>query len=146
MLPSEGQYGDQRENELPILPRAGANFRLGLRQRIPVPTVATWPVTSGRQSRSRFSSPIRSAARAFPKAKLAFPRCDSIEWSHGATLKNVIANAARTPISMVDAEGRGEPMTETTNKRPVRITRTDYVLGAVAAVTWLLCTFGTLLT
>lgn len=36
-------------------------------------------------------------------------------------------------------------MAETTPKRPIRITRTDYVLVAVAAVTWLLCTFGTLL-
>ncbi len=36
-------------------------------------------------------------------------------------------------------------MVETTHKRPPPITRTDYVLVAVAAVTWLLCTFGTLL-
>ena len=37
-------------------------------------------------------------------------------------------------------------MAETTHKRPIRITGTDYVLAAVAAVTWLVCTFGTLLT
>ena len=37
-------------------------------------------------------------------------------------------------------------MAEMTQKRPIRITRTDYVLAAVAAATWLLCTFGTLLT
>lgn len=37
-------------------------------------------------------------------------------------------------------------MAETTRKRPLRITRADYVVVAVAAVTWLLCTFGTLLT
>ncbi len=35
-------------------------------------------------------------------------------------------------------------MAETTHKRPIRVTRTDYVLAAVAAVTWLICTFGTL--
>lgn len=37
-------------------------------------------------------------------------------------------------------------MAEITHKRPPRITRTDYVLVAVAAVTWLLCTFSALLT
>ncbi len=37
-------------------------------------------------------------------------------------------------------------MAEITHKRPSRITRTDYVLVAVAAMTWLLCTFGALLT
>jgi hypothetical protein len=37
-------------------------------------------------------------------------------------------------------------MAETTQRRPARITRTDYVLVAVAAVTWLLCTFSALLT
>ncbi len=42
-------------------------------------------------------------------------------------------------------ERRGEPMAEITHKRPRRITRTDYVLVTVAAVTWLLCTFGALL-
>lgn len=40
---------------------------------------------------------------------------------------------------------KDKAMVETTHKRPPPITRTDYVLVAVAAVTWLLCTFGTLL-
>jgi hypothetical protein len=35
-------------------------------------------------------------------------------------------------------------MTELTPKRPSRITRTDYVLVAIAAVTWLFCTFTAL--
>ncbi len=36
-------------------------------------------------------------------------------------------------------------MAEITHKRPRRVTRTDCVLVTVAAVTWLLCTFGALL-
>lgn len=35
-------------------------------------------------------------------------------------------------------------MAELTPKRPSRITRTDYVLVAIAAVTWLFCTFTAL--
>ena len=35
-------------------------------------------------------------------------------------------------------------MTELTPKRTSRITRTDYVLVAIAAVTWLFCTFTAL--
>lgn len=36
-------------------------------------------------------------------------------------------------------------MVEITQKRAPRVTRTDYVLVAVATVTWLICTFGALL-
>jgi hypothetical protein len=35
-------------------------------------------------------------------------------------------------------------MTELTPKRTSRITRTDYVLVVIAAVTWLFCTFSAL--